>query len=232
MRKIWAVALAAAISIGIISAAQAGGTVKLYTDPAGDAGATGRPVPGADQGGFDLTGGTIKRVGKNLEFTTTVASMPDSGALPEGFRFLQHFKVGTHEYRLMVKSADIGKPDVVGQSGTERVGRVDMAGHFRLESCTDQVLTPDGSPTSFTLINCSAIAYVKGQFNVAKKQFTAIVPMKAIKVKAGSLIAPSTAGAASTGCQICWLPHYAERSLTPHTVIDAATSTKTYKVPR
>ncbi len=235
MRKVWALVLAGALSVGVLGAAQgAGKAAKLFTDPAGDAGVASQEVaiPGAENGGFDLTGGTVRRVGSNLEFTTTVAAMPSNGALPEGFRYLHHFAVGKNQFRFTIKSADIGKPDVIGQSGTERVGRIDTAGHFRLESCGDQVVTPDGSPTTFTLVNCKAIAYLKGKFDPAKKSFTAILPLKAIKAKPGTVIAPGTSGAAASSCQVCWVPQYAERSLTPHTIIDFATITAKYKVPR
>jgi hypothetical protein len=233
MRKIWALVLTGAMFVGVIGAANAGTAKKVYTDPAGDAGVASQEVavPPASEGGFDLTGGTIRRVGSNLEFTTKVAAMPSGGALPEGFRFLYHFAVGSKQYRFTIKSADIGKPDAAGQSGTERIGRVDTAGHFRLETCGDQVVTPDGSPTTFTLVNCSAIAYLKGAFDVAKKSFTAIVPMKTIKAKAGSVIVGGTSGAAGSSCQVCWVPQYAERSLTPHTIIDNAVITSSYKVP-
>ena len=58
------------------------------------------------------------------------------------------------------------------------------------------------------------------------------MPLAALKLKPGSDVKPGTGGSTGTGCQICWIQHYAERSLTPHTVIDSAVMTKTYKVPR
>ena len=201
----------------------------VITDAAGDAGLTSQAlaIPGADQAGFDIVGGSIEKVGANLEFTTTSAAMPPNGALPEGFRYLWHFDVKGTQYRLTIKSADIGDPDVVAGSGTERIGRVDTAGHFRLETCGEEAL-----PAVLTLINCNAIEYVEGAFDPAAKTFTAIVPLKALKAKAGTVITPGTGGSTGTGCQVCWVPQYAERSLTPHTVIDSAVMAKSFKVPK
>jgi hypothetical protein len=201
----------------------------VITDVAGDAGVQSQAlaVPGADQAGFDIVGGSIEKVGANLEFTTTSAAMPPNGALPEGFRYMWHFDVGGTQYRLTIKSADIGKPDAAANSGTERVGRVDTAGHFRLETCSEQAL-----PAVLTLINCNAIEYVEGAFDPAAKSFTAIVPLKTLKAKAGSVVLPGTGGATGTGCQVCWVPHYGERSLTPHTIIDNAVMAKSFKVPK
>ena len=228
MRKLAAALLAGGLVVGLLGNASAA-PAKVITDDAGDAGlaSQAQPIPGADQAGFDIVGGTINKVGSNLEFTTESAAMPPNGALPEGFRYLWHFDVSGTQYRLTIKSADIGKPDVVANSGTERVGRVDTAGHFRLETCSEEPL-----PAVLTLINCNAIAYVEGAFDPAAATFTAIVPLKDLKAKTGSVVIPGTGGATGTGCQVCWVSHYAERSLTPHTIIDGAVMTKSYKVPK
>lgn len=137
-----------------------------------------------------------------------------------------HFNVDGREYRFTVKSVDIGKPDVIAQSGTERLGRVDVNGHFRLEECVVEQ-TP-----VLLLSQCHALAYLEGQFNPANKTFAFTVPMKAVKAKPGSVITAGTGGAAGTGCQICWVVHYAERSLTPSTIIDSASQTIAYKVAK
>ena len=50
--------------------------------------------------------------------------MPPSNQPGEAFRFLWHFDIGDKQYRFTVKSYDVGKPDVIAQSGTERVGQV------------------------------------------------------------------------------------------------------------
>lgn len=200
--------------------------VQVWEDPSGDAGNQDSGIPGASQAGFDLVGGSIAKVKQDIEFTTEVAEMPATGALPEGFRFLWHFAVDGEEFRLTIKSQDIGEPDLVAQQGTERIGRIDMDGHFRLEECYTDATLP------VTLSQCTAIEYLEGVFDPAEATFTAIVPMKSIKAKKKSLITGGTGGSTSTGCQICWIPHYAERSLTPHTIIDSAVQASTYKVPK
>lgn len=228
MRKVSTLLLLGSLSLGVIGQAQAAKPVTVFEDPAGDAGNNNTGgIPGVDQGGFDLVSGKIVKKGKNLDFSVTSAVMPPGGALPEGFRLLWHFSVDGEEYRLTIKSADVGKPDVIGGTGTERIGRVDMDGHFRLEQCTDQAL-----PAVLTLLNCAPVEYLEGTIDTASQTITAVVPLKLLKAKTGSIIAGGIAGAAATSCQICWVPHYAERSLTPHTVIDFASMSTTYKVPK
>lgn len=226
MRKLAVAVLAGGLLVGLLGNAGAAPT-KVITDDVGDAGleSQAQPIPGFDQAGFDIVSGSIDQSGANLEFTVESAAMPANGALPEGFRFLWHFDVGSTQYRLTIKSADIGKPDVIAGSGTERVGRVDTAGHFRLETCSEEAL-----PAVLTLINCNAIEYVEGAFDPTAKTFTAIVPLKSLKAKKGTVVNPGTGGSTGTGCQVCWVPQYAERSLTPHTTIDSAVMAKPYKV--
>ena len=226
MRKLAVAVLAGGLLAGLLGNASAA-PAKVITDAAGDAGieSQGAAVPGFDQAGFDIVAGTINQSGKNLDFTAQMAGMPPNGALPEGFRFLWHFDVGSTQYRLTIKSADIGDPDVLAGSGTERVGRADINGHFRLETCASEAL-----PAVLTLINCNAIEYVGGKFDPASKTFTATVPLKSLKAKKGTVVKPGTGGSTGTGCQVCWVPQYAERSLTPHTIIDSAIMAKSFKV--
>ena len=231
MRRFAALALAGALLVGSAASAAAGRSAKpsvLFKDGSGDAGINNEALPGADQGGFDLTKGTIAKKGKKLQFSVAHAAMPDFGALPEGFRFLWHFDVGNKQYRATVKSINIGKPDAASQTGAERVGQVDTAGHFRVEECfTDATL-----PVNLSV--CTPIAYLEGAFDASKKTFGFSLPLKTLKLKAGkSVISPSTMSVATnSGCSICWVMEYAERSLTPYTIIDAATPTGSYKIPR
>ncbi len=227
MRKMLALFLAAGMAWALVTPAHAGKPVEVWTDAAGDAGNQDSGVPGFEQGGFDLLSGTITKVGKNLEFVTTVAAMPPTGALPEGARLMWHFSVNGEEYRFTIKSQDVGKPDVIGGSGQERIGQVYANGVFRLEQCSE---VP--APAVLTLINCATLEYLDGKFDPATKTITAVLPLAAVKAKTGSVVAGGTSGAASTSCQICWVPHYAERSLTPATVIDSATMAVSYKVPK
>jgi hypothetical protein len=226
MRKL-SVALAVGVLTGVIALpVEASKPKPVWADGKGDADAAqglGASIPG----GFDLVKGAIARNKKNLEFTVTHADMPPSGTLPEGFRFLWSFSVDGTEYRLVAKSADIGKPDAAQGQTTERVGRVDAQGHFRVEG--DCGSAPGAGGVSF--VNCKPIAYVGGSFDPGKSSFTIVVPMKVVKAKTGSVVAPGAGD--STGictAQVCWVTHTAERSLST-TAIDTAAFAKSYKVP-
>jgi hypothetical protein len=225
-KKLMSLVMTGALASGLIAAlpAQAGRPVRVWEDPAGDAGNQGTTIPGASQGGFDLIGGSINKVKQDIEFTVEVAEMPPTGALPDGFRFLWHFAVDGEGFRLTIKSQDLGKPDLLAENGTDRVGRVDIEGHFRLEECYRE-------DAAVSIYQCTAIEYVRGAFDPSSKTFTAVVPMKTIKAKIKSVISGGYDGSATDGCQICWITHFAERSLTPHTIIDAAVQVTGYRVP-
>lgn len=224
MRKIVHLVLAGALVLSVAGAAYAGAPKKVWEDVTGDADnaqGTGQSAPG----GFDLLEGAIAKNKANLEFTVTHADMPPTGTVPEGVRFLWAFSVDGKNYRLTVKSADIGKPDVLAGQTSDRVGNVDTAGHFRLEDeCTRDSTLPVG------MINCPPLEYLEGSWDPASKSFTVIVPMKSIGAKTGSVIAGG-GGETSSLCQICWVTHYAERSLSV-TVIDSAAMAVGYKVPK
>jgi hypothetical protein len=209
--------------VGLVGGAKAAGPVTVWEDVAGDADA-GQGLGSSIPAGFDLTAGSIVKKGANLEFTVTHNDMPPTGTFPEGFRFLWAFSVnGKSNYRLTVKSADIGKPDVAAGQTTERVGRADVAGHFRLEGeCIQDSSLPVG------MVNCPVVGYLDGTWDAASKSFTVVIPLKTIKAKKGSII--GAGGGSNAGiCSICWVTHYAERSLNA-TLIDTAGMTGTYKV--
>lgn len=233
MRKVLAASLACVLLLSVVGAAQAAKKKKkkkkapvemvMFTDGTGDADVAlglGSSIPA----GVDLTEGKIKKVDDTLEFTVTHADMPPAGSLPEAARFLWGFSVDGNNYRLTVKSADIGKPDLLAGQTTERVGRADVAGHFRLEGeCASEAVG------SLSAINCPVVGYLEGSFDPASMSFTMIVPLADIEAKSGSVIGP--AGGNNTGiCAICWVSHTAERSLNS-TVIDLAASGEVYKVP-
>ena len=227
MRKGIALLVAAGLSAGLLAGtANAGAPVTVWEDASDDVAVGGNPITGAGAAGIDLVKGEIARAGKDLEFKVTHASMPAPGSLPEAARFLWHFQVDGEEYRFTVKSVDIGKPDVIAGSGTDRVGKVDTAGHFRLEQCAQDTTLP------VTLNNCNAVGYYTGAFDSASATFTLKIPMADLKAKNGSLITGGTGGASGSGCQICWVLHTAERSLTDTTVLDNAAHAVTYKVPK
>ena len=204
-------------------ARSAAAPTTVWEDVAGDAD-NGQGLGQSIPAGFDLAAGTIVRNGANLEFTVSHHDMPPSGSLPEGARFLWAFNVnGKSNYRLTVKSADLGKPDVLGNQTDERLGRVDVNGHFRLEGeCVEDTTLPLGR------INCPVVGYLDGTWDPAAMSFTVVVPMKTIKAKKRSVIAAG--GGSNAGiCQICWVTHAAERSLN-NSLIDTAAMTTPYKI--
>lgn len=235
MRKLVPAILLCLLALPVQPAAAAK-PVEVMTDDAGDAGSAGSPagevgIPGVDQGGFDLVSATINKVGKNLEFTVVQSAMPPFGSMPEAFRFIWAFMVDGNEYRIIAKNVDIGKPDAAAMNGNERIGQVDTDAHFRLEGACEVL---DATATSF--VNCPPLSYPEGTLDPASASFTVVIPMSAVKAKTGSTITGSTgegAGICTTagGFHLCWSTHLAERSSTA-TLIDIATQTKTYKVPK
>lgn len=229
MRKLGRTLIAGAFLFGLIGNAYAGKPVTVFEDPANDAGNTeqGVALPPATAAGLDLISGQVAKSGADLEFTVTnAAGLPQAGSAPEGFRLLWHINSGGEEFRFTVKSLDVGKPDAIAQEGTDRIGQV-YQGVARLETCADQAL-----PAVLTLVNCKGVEYFQATFDPAAATVTWKVPLASIKAKTGTLIAGGTTAAASSNCQICWVPHYAERSLTPSTIIDNATMVTSYKVPK
>ena len=224
MRKLFSALFAGALLIGLLGNASAA-PVKAWTDAAGDAGNQDSSIPGMAEAGFDITEGTIEKKGKDLVFTVTHAAMPPTKTLPEGFRFLWHFDIGKTQYRFTVKSFDIGKPDAIAQSGQERVGQVYADGVYRLEEGYLDTTLP------LQLSQFEVLEYLEGSWDPAAKTVSWKLPLSVLKLKKGSVINPGTGGSSGTGCQICWIPHYAERSLTPHTIIDSAFQSQPYKVP-
>jgi hypothetical protein len=201
--------------------------VVVMTDAAGDAGNQDTGAPGAAEAGFDMVKGIIGQKGKNVTFSVEHSQMPESGSLGEGFRLIWGLVVDGEVYEMTVKSLDVGKPDVIasamGQSpnGAERVGQV-YQGVARLEQCGTL-------SAGISWSQCTAVAYYDATFDAAKKTASWAIDMKTLKAKKGSLI---TGGGnrADTGCLICWVPQYAERSLTPQSIIDSAAPTKNYKI--
>ena len=233
MKKTFAVAVVLGLFVSSMASAGAAGApkeVKLFEDPSGDADNAqnlGQSVPG----GFDLVSGTVKKVGKDeLEFVVTHADMPPTGSAGEAFRLIWGLTVGSTQYEMTIKSLDVGKPDVIASAmgqdpnGEERVGTV-YQGVARTEECGTISLGISWS-------QCTTIGYYDAVFDPAAKTVTWTIKMADFKAKAGTVIAGGAGGRATTGCQICWVPQYAERSLTPQSIIDAATQTASYKIPK
>ncbi|MDQ4064741.1 MAG: hypothetical protein M3161_01700 [Actinomycetota bacterium] len=226
MTFLTAMALLASLT-GAASAAKVKET-PVWEDVAGDAGAAnqGQAIPGAEQAGVDLVSGKIATAGKNLKFTVeTSSTTPDGKFFPEGVRLMWHFAVGSEQWRFTVKSFDVGKPDVIaGGVGQERVGKVYANGVVRLEQCGEEA-TP-----AVTLVQCVTSVYTEPTFDAEAHTISWEIPLSAVKAKKGSQILGGTGGAADTGCQVCFVPHIIERSLTPSSVIDNAVVTGIHKV--
>lgn len=222
MKKLAAVLLAGGLLAGALAPASAK-PAQLWEDAAGDADA-GQGLGSSIPAGLDLASGTIEVKGKDAIFTVTHHDMPPTGSLPEAARFMWGFTVGSKTMRWTMKSADIGKPDVVAGQTDERVGRVDVTGHFRLESnCETQSI-------GINAINCEPLGYYEGTIDSASMSMSVTVPLKDIGAKPGSVIGPGGGDEISI-CQICWVSHVAERSLNT-TIIDSASQTASYKIPK
>jgi hypothetical protein len=230
MRKLLTLALTASLAVGLVGSAKAGRPTKVFEDPVGDAGIVAGPavgehaIPGFDQAGFDLVSGEIQRVGQNLEFKVTSAAMPATGSLPEGATFRWTFMVKNKRYRFTIKSQDIGKPDPVTQEGTERLGRIDIAGHFRLERCVQE-----GAISDAPLHRCKLVAFEDGFFDPANKSFSVLIPLTDIGATSGTVIERDTMG--SDNCP-CWVMHTAELTSPPGFTLDATNPRSViYRVP-
>lgn len=220
MRRLITVMTAVSMLGVLTGPAEAGKPVQVWEDDSGDAD-MGQGLGGSIPGGFDLAGGTIRRAKKNLEFTVSHHDMPPMGSAPETFRFLWNFMVDGEPYRFTAKTVDIGKPDIPAGQTSERLGRIDLEGHFRLEGeCVSE-------SAGVTFVNCPPLEYLDGTWDPGEMSFTIVLPMKTVKAKPGTKI---TVGQEQI-CIICWVSHTAERS-SGNTLIDTAVQTKTYKVPK
>ena len=233
MKKLMGASIVALLLGGLVlpAGAAASKVTVAFEDAAGDAGNQGSSAPGAAEAGFDLVKGEISQPKKTeVKFVVTQAAMPASGPPGEAFRFIWGFAVDGTQYEFTVKSLDVGEPDVVTTAvsqkpyGEERVGQV-YQGVARLEECGSVA-----APALLTLATCDAVAYYDVTFDTASATFEWTVDAKALGAKKGSMITGGGGTRATTGCQICWVPHYAERSLTPHTIIDSATQMGSHKV--
>lgn len=227
MRRVSTILIAGVLLTGLIAPADAAKQTTLWEDASGDADLSqglGASIPG----GWDLAEASVVKRGADLHFKVIHHDMPPTGSGPEVTRFLWNFTVDGKPYRFSVKSVDIGKPDVAAGQTTERVGRVDAEGQFRLE---DGECTTTSAGVNF--VNCAPLEYLEGAWdlflppNPGSMSFTIILPLKTVKANPGSIIGP---GAAQI-CTICWVSHAAERS-SGNTIIDQANQLVTYKVPK
>ena len=218
--------LAALIAPANAKAAPKPKPVQVFEDAAGDAGNQDGSIPGFAEAGFDLVKGEIAKEGTDsLRFTVTHSAMPASGPPGEAFRLIWGIAVDGTQYEMTIKSLDVGKPDVIasvmGQdpNGEERVGHVYM-GVARFEECSTISLGINWS-------QCNTLGYYDATFDPATKTASWAIDMETMGAKKGTVI---TGGTVRTGCSICWAPQYAERTLTPTSIIDSAFQSVASKV--
>lgn len=205
------------------------GPVEVFSDASGDAGNQDSGLPGFTEAGFDLIKGEISQPSKDeIQFVVTEEAMPASGPPGELFRLIWGISVDGTQYEMTIKSLDVGEPDLIatamGQSpnGAERIGQV-YQGVARLEECGTISLGINWS-------QCTAIGYYDAVFDPATATITWVIDTETLGVAKKSIIAGGGGGRATTGCMICWVPQYQERSLTPTSIIDSATMIGQFKV--
>jgi hypothetical protein len=232
-RSLIALAALPILALAPLNANAAPKVVTVFTDPADDSGINaGTAIPQSSNLGLDLVKGTIARKGNNLEYTLKFAkAFPNYGQFPEGSRVMYQFTIGKGvEYRFTVKSFDIGKPDPVQQDGTDRIGKT-YNGLFRLEKCGD----PVNSATPVTFVGCYTVpgGYLTGKVDPTGS-LTWSMPLSLLKLKTGSVINNGVGQFNASGCNICLIAHYAERSLAAETVIDDSipNGTGKYVIPK
>jgi hypothetical protein len=203
--------------------------VTVFEDAVGDAGNQDGGIPGFSEAGFDLVKGDITQKSKTeLEFVVTHAAMAPTGTPGETFRLIWGFAVDGTQYEFTVKSLDVGEPDLVTSAltqtptGMERLGQV-YQGVARLEEC-------GFVSVGINWAQCGVKAYYDAVFDPATATVTWVVDTKTLGAKKGSTIVGGGGGRAATGCMICWVPQYAERSLTPYSIIDSAVQITAFKV--
>jgi hypothetical protein len=205
----------------------------VFTDPEGDARVRGHEPP--DKFGLDLVQGRIKWASSAPELITFEATMtsmweengtPLFGSQGEWARLVWHFAVGKHQYRLTMKTRDLGKPDAFSGSGLDRVGQLDAYGHYRLEECTTGT-----SPIGTDAVFCETIEYLDGFIEVLPATIRTYVPASSIGVRSGSVIKVGTGGLADVGCEVCWVVDVAERADDPEMIVDAADVTRIFRMP-
>ena len=233
MKKLVGAALVAGLLVGAMLPAHGKAAPKpavVFEDAAGDAGINAAGgLPGVAEAGFDLVKGEISQESKTeVKFVVTHATMPATATPGEAFRLIWGITVDGKAYEMTIKSLDVGEPDVVTSAmtqtptGTERIGQV-YQGVARFEECGVINAGIDWS-------QCKAIAYYDALFDPATGTATWSIDTKTLGVKKGSVISGGSGSRVTTGCMICWVPQYAERSLTPHSIIDAAVQMASYKV--
>lgn len=217
-----AVLAAALAGAGPASAAKAKAKV-VGTDPADDWGSNvdAQLAPIGDGLGQELVKAALQRDKKNLNFIFTLNSLPPSGGVPEFSRYNWDFTVNGNAIQLSGGFTEYlrGTCNPTYNPANCPPPRDPGSAPFFLRQGGCLLGAPPGP--------CEELAKVNATFDAATATITVPVPMKAIKAKPGSKIAPA---ASALGGSVYSAPAaFVSNAALPH---DTLTITKTYKVPR
>jgi hypothetical protein len=216
--------LLAGPSGSVAQAAAKAKTVTVGTDPADDWGtnvdATFAPIGNAL--GQELVKAAIaKKDAKTLNFIITVASLPASGGVPEGTRYVWTMTVNGKLLQLDGKFTNYSRGACDPTASTCPPPRDPGSAPFMVRgNCTDN---------GGTAVTCTEIGLVNGAFDTAKGTITVPVPLKLLGAKPGSKIAMGSQ--TGSGFQGVWaIPSaWASQGNMP---LDELLITKVYTVPK
>lgn len=228
--KVFAVGLTAVLAASLAAAAPSSAAGKkakpltVGTDPANDWGANvdGGLAPVGDQLGQELVKASIvKADAKTVNFIIQVASLPATGGVPEFSRYNWDFTVNGNPIQMSGGFTEYlrGTCNPTTNPAVCPPPRDPGSAPFFLRQggC---LLGPPPGP-------CEELAKVNATFDASKGTITVPVPLKAIKAKPGSKIAP---GVSSYGPSIYSTPAaFVSNASLPH---DTMNVLKTYTVPR
>jgi hypothetical protein len=227
--KVIAVGLTAVLAASLAAAAPSSAAKKakpltVGTDPAGDWGANVEATlaPLGEQLGQDLVKAEIVKADKKtLNFVIHVAALPPSDGVPEFSRYNWDFMVNGNPIQMSGAFTEYlrGTCNPTYNPTVCPPPRDPGSAPFFLRQggC---LLGPPPGP-------CEELAKVNGTFDADKATITIPVPMKAIKAKPGTKIAP---GVSSYGPAIYSTPAaFVSNATLPH---DTMNVLKTYKIPR
>ena len=231
-KALFAAALAAVLAAALLAptTAVAGAKSKPLTvgkDSAGDWGSNTDPEihPIGDALGMDLVGAQIGMADKKtVNFVIRLNSLPPSGGLPEIPRYIWSFTVNGNYAELDGKFTNYSRGVCDPTAGKCPPPRdPGLQPFFVRGNCVTD-------PTA-NLTTCQELGIVKATFDAAKATITIPVPLKLIKAKPGSKIAPGASDFSSqAGGSIIAIPSaFLSRTDMP---LDSMRPTKTFTVPK
>jgi len=191
----------------------AGKTKRLAKDPAGDWGSNVDPTisPVGDALGQDITGASMGRNKKNLNFIIELNSLPPNGGAPEVSRYQWAFNVNGNAFELDGKYTNYSRGACDPTSGQCPPPRDPGMQPFMLR----------GNCVSGTVITCEELGFVHATFDADKATITIPVPLKTLKAKPRSKVLGGTITTSPAA--------FFTASAGPN---DTLTISKIYKIPR